>query len=1241
MKKLTKRYRLALLLSVLVLVAAVFGVAIAANLTAEIVFDSETGPIAVAPGESVGFEIRLSASGSIHGNQGPNSTFAQVYQNYVLNMDGTIDGSNYSDEMYFWASDINIGGQLYEVTWEDAPSPYIVENATIYVDPNTPPGEYIIEFEKYVEIDTRSGQDDQKLVFGEDQFIAIIVTETNNKPELEEIEDKSIAWGNDLEFTAAATDPDDDGLTFSLAEAPAGATIDAETGEFNWSPTSEQIGPHNVKVQVTDDGSPALSAERLFSVTVSKRQLTITTDDAEKKYGSPNPAFSVDYEGFVLDSEKNELTGELVFTTDASTSSSIGQYAVTASGVSSDNYIISFEPGTLTITPKAMMITASDQTKTYGDFVTFTGTEFDATGLVEGDTIDSVTLTSDGADIEATVNGSPYDIVASAATGTGLSNYSITYVNGELTVNAKALSITADNKTKTYGETVTFTGGEFTEDGLVNDDSVTGVTLSSDGALASATVAGSPYDIVASGATGSGLSNYSITYVNGELTVNAKTLTITADNKTKTYGETVTFAGNEFTAVGLVSDDTVTGVTLASVGADASATVDGSPYDIVASGAIGFGLSNYTITYEDGELTVGAKGLTITADNKTKTYGESVSFAEDEFTEDGLVNDDSVTAVTLTSDGALASATVNGSPYDIVASGATGSGLSNYSITYVNGELTVTAKALTITADNKTKTYGESVSFAEDEFTEDGLVNDDSVTGATLFSDGALASATVAGSPYTIVAADAVGTGLSNYSITYVNGELTVNAKALTITADNKTKTYGETVTFTGEEFTAVGLVNEDTVTSVTLSSDGALASATVDGSPYDIVASGAIGSGLSNYTITYEDGELTVGAKGLTITADKKNKTYGDIVIFTGSEFTAVGLVNSDTVTGVTLNSDGTVATATVAGSPYDIVASGATGSGLSNYSITYVDGELTVDTKTLTITADNKTKTYGESVSFAEDEFTEDGLVNDDSVTGATLFSDGALASATVAGSPYTIVVADAVGTGLSNYSITYVNGELSVDTKTLTITADNKTKTYGETVTFNGDEFTAVGLVNEDTVTSVTLTSVGADASATVVDSPYDIVVEEGSEVGSGLENYEIYYVKGFLTVEYDFIGLLAPFQSNSIFGSKTFKHGSTVPVKFQLCDADNQLISDVLAETVDTSIAIYYTGNGANGIATESLSNGAADKGNWFRYDKSSQQFIFNLGTKHLIRDASYEIQITIDNNQLVKFDLELR
>jgi len=99
----------------------------------------------------------------------------------------------------------------------------------------------------------------------------------------------------------------------------------------------------------------------------------------------------------------------------------------------------------------------------------------------------------------------------------------------------------------------------------------------------------------------------------------------------------------------------------------------------------------------------------------------------------------------------------------------------------------------------------------------------------------------------------------SDYSTVASSVTLNVNPAPLLITADSETKPYGSASTFAGTEFTTSGLVNGDTVTSVTLNSAGAAATADVSGSPYPITPGAAVGTGLSNYTITYENGTLTV----------------------------------------------------------------------------------------------------------------------------------------------------------------------------------------------------------------------------------------------------------------------------------------------------------------------------------------------------------------------------------------------
>jgi hypothetical protein len=74
-----------------------------------------------------------------------------------------------------------------------------------------------------------------------------------------------------LTFTAQASDVDGiDTLTFSLVGAPEGATIDASTGQFSWTPTEAQGGTgsaYNFSVRVSDGHT---SVDAPVSVTVAE-----------------------------------------------------------------------------------------------------------------------------------------------------------------------------------------------------------------------------------------------------------------------------------------------------------------------------------------------------------------------------------------------------------------------------------------------------------------------------------------------------------------------------------------------------------------------------------------------------------------------------------------------------------------------------------------------------------------------------------------------------------------------------------------------------------------------------------------------------------------------------------------------------------------------------------------------------------------------------------------------------------
>jgi hypothetical protein len=120
-----------------------------------------------------------------------------------------------------------------------------------------------------------------------------------------------------------------------------------------------------------------------------------------------------------------------------------------------------------------------------------------------------------------------------------------------LTVNPKALTITANNATRTY-DGVAFSGGNgVSYSGFVNGENSSVLTgaIAYGGSSQGAVNAGT-YNVTPSGQTSG---NYAITYLNGTLTIDPQPLTIVANNVTQTYNNVPFNGGNGVTYIGLVN----------------------------------------------------------------------------------------------------------------------------------------------------------------------------------------------------------------------------------------------------------------------------------------------------------------------------------------------------------------------------------------------------------------------------------------------------------------------------------------------------------------------------------------------------------------------------------------------------------------------------------------------------------------------------------------------------------------
>jgi len=259
---------------------------------------------------------------------------------------------------------------------------------------------------------------------------------------------------------------------------------------------------------------------------------------------------------------------------------------------------------------------------------------------------------------------------------------------------------------------------------------------------------------------------------------------------------------------------------------------------------------------------------------------------------------------------------------------------------------TIIASPLAPTANNQSKNY-------------DGIANSTAITatpgaGETIdwYDQVSGGSLLVAGNTsYTPVAVNAgtytfyaearnTTTGCSSNPRTAV--ALTINKATPTVTPTVGTYTYNglpqgpnaATNTGTGTSYTF-------SYSGVSGTTYGPSATLPVDAGTYEVVA--AVAADANYNEATSSALPFTIDKAALTISATDQSKCFGTVFNFTGAEFTSLGLINSDEVTTVTLTSSGSLGAA-AAGS-YSIVPSAAIGSGIDNYTITYVDGTMVVD--------------------------------------------------------------------------------------------------------------------------------------------------------------------------------------------------------------------------------------------------------------------------------------------------------
>ena len=975
----------------------------------------------------------------------------------------------------------------------------------------------------------------------------------------------------------------------TLTIKPAAVTVTAKSENFTYDGTAHSNSGYDVSGLV---GSDAISAVVTGSITFPRESpvtnmvasyefttgtagnYSVTTADGELTMKKAEVKITITaasqewtYDG---DSHENKVvtvtSGELLSGDElvATATGSVTNVADTATGNNpiaegykimhgtedvTENYDITAIDGTLTINPKAVTITAEDYAFVY-DGAAHSWPAYGVSGLVGSDNITATITGSITYPNESPVTNT----VASYEFTTGTpGNYSVTTVNGELTMtNAQAeITIAAASQEWDYdgeahsNKAVTVTGGTlFDGDTLVAEatGSVTNVADTADGnnpIKAGYKIMHGTEDVTA---------NYAITAVDGTLTIKPAAVTVTAKSENFTYDGTA-HSNSGYDVSGLVGSDAISAVVTGSITfpSESPVTNELTSYEFTAGTA-----GNYTVTTANGQLTMtnAQAEITITAASDEWDYdGEAHSNKAVTVTSGTLFDGDTLVAEATGSVTNVADTSTGNNPiktgYKIMH--GTEDVTANYDITAVDGTLTINPAGVTLTANSYTTTYDG------DPHKVEGFKC--SVEGLEFEGVSATKEETNAGEygvEITGATVNETTDSTGNYVVTEIkDGKLNINPATLTITVNPQEYTYNGEPQGEGDpayddpdiiakKVDVKGLVGDDIVTSIVL--DGAETDADVY--PERIEASaaqiGPDGEATGNYDIKYVAGTLTINPKEITVTTGTDNKTY-DGTPLTDSEVSIKGLVESE-ASGVTIKATGTITDVGSTENTYEITWGEVNE---NNYKITEELGTLTVEQAevTVTITGNHNTNTYnstlfttsGYQVKISDPLYTEDDFE----------FSGTAEASRTDVGTTDMGLTEDQFENKNENFKVTFevTDGyqEVTPLDVTVTIIGENNSTTYdGEEHSVSGYDAKSDNTlfdVNEDLTFSGT-----AEASRTDVGKTDMGLTEE--QFGSKTDNFNVTFeitdgyqeiTKG--TMSLDAEGFEGPYDAEEHFASAT--------------------------------------------------------------------------------------------------------
>ena len=786
------------------------------------------------------------------------------------------------------------------------------------------------------------------------------------------------------------------------------------TGKAAGKYTSKVTGKAVVKDAAENDVTDQFTVNtENGSLVISRKKYTVETLDGNKTYDGTPLTAGAKINGIIA--------GEVVEIKTTKSLTDVGnilndKYELTWKTAKATNYKLDGEKfGTLTVTTQSID-PGTDPEKPNPDY---TGAKVNSPSdkVYDGKEHKWIPTVTDKADkkLEA---GTDYTVEYSTknfkdvgtidVTITGIGNYTGT-VTRTYKITPKSVTVTADNKTKVFGETDPKLTAKV--DGTLGNDTVEYTLSRKDGEDAG------KYEITVKGDKLQG--NYTVTYVVGTLTITSQSIDPGTDPekpnpdytgaKVNSPSDKV-YDGNEHKWIPTVTDKADK-----KLEAGTDYTVEYSTSDFTNVGTIKVtitGKGNYsgtvTRTYK-----ITPKSVTVTAEDKTKVFGETDPKLTAKVA--GTLGNDTVDYKLSREDGE------DVGKYAITASGKAEQG--NYSVTYATGTLTITSQSIDPGTDPEKPNpdyTGAKVNSPKDsvydgkEHMWSPTVTDKSKT-LELGKDYTVEYST---SDFTNVGTiEVVITGKGNYSGT-VKRSYKVTPKEYTVTTDSATKIYSGTALTAGGK--VEGIVSGE---EVIITTTGSQTEVGTSKNTYELVWKSAK---ATNYTLAKESiGELTVKAKS--IVPDDSDKT--GITVnepsdskYDGKEHKEV-LTVTDTKTGKEL----------VAGTDYsvtyssDLVNAGTVTikvAGLGNYSGSFTK-TYKITKRSVTLTSATVSKVYdGSALTNTSITVSGDGFVEGE---GASYEVTGSQTEVGNSANSFEYKLNE--NTLASNYNITKVVGTLTI--------------------------------------------------------------------------------------------------------------------------------------------------------------------------------------------------------------------